>query len=54
MGNTKIIGYTAAIISTMLTGGIGIFVRNMSLNGCIITFARLGLGLVFLICFLIL
>jgi len=54
MGNTKIIGYITAIMSVMLTGAIGIFVRNISLNGCIITFARLGLGLLFLICFLIL
>ncbi len=54
MGKTKIIGYVAAIISVMLTGAIGIFVRNISLNGSIITFARLGFGLVFLIFFLIL
>jgi RarD protein len=54
MENTKIIGYAAAIMSVMLTGAIGIFVRNISLNGSIITFARLGLGLVFLFFFLIL
>ncbi len=53
MGNTKIIGYTTAIMSVMLTGAIGIFVRNISLNGCIITFARLSIGLIFLSCFLI-
>ncbi len=54
MENTKIIGYAAAIMSVMLTGAMGIFVRNISLDGSIITFARLGLGLVFLFFFLIL
>jgi RarD protein len=54
MENTKTIGYAAAIISVMLTGAIGIFVRNISLNASTITFARLGLGLVFLFFFLIL
>jgi len=54
MENTKIIGYAAAIVSVMLTGAMGIFVRNISLDGSIITFARLGLGLVFLFFFLIL
>ncbi len=52
MTNTKIIGYTAAIISTILMGSMGIFVRNITSNGYIITFARLGLGLIFLISFL--
>jgi len=46
--NTKITGYTAAIISVILLGPMGIFVRNISANEYIITFARLGLGLVFL------
>jgi len=54
MKNIKIIGYAAAIVSVMLTGAIDIFVRNISLDGSIITFARLGLGLVFLFFFLIL
>jgi RarD protein len=54
MENTKIIGYAAAVMSVMLTGAMGIFVRNISLDGSIITFARLGLGLVFLFFFLIL
>ena len=54
MENTKIIGYAAAVMSVMLTGAMGIFVRNISLDGSIITFARLGLGLIFLIFFLIL
>ncbi len=54
MENIKIIGYAAAIVSVMLTGAMGIFVRNISLDGSIITFARLGLGLVFLFFFLIL
>ena len=54
MKNTKIIGYAAAIMSVMLTGAMGIFVRNISLTGSTITFARLGLGLVFLFFFLIL
>ncbi|MCP4715511.1 MAG: DMT family transporter [Deltaproteobacteria bacterium] len=54
MGNDKKIGYAAAIMSVLLTGAIGIFVRNISANGSIITFARLGIGLVFLSCFLVL
>ncbi|MDH5559658.1 MAG: DMT family transporter [Deltaproteobacteria bacterium] len=52
MGITKIIGYSAAIIATVLLGSIGFFVRNISANGFIITFARLCIGLVFLIIFL--
>jgi len=52
MRNTKISGYAAAIISTMLLGSMGIFVRNISSNGYVITFARLGLGLAFLALFL--
>jgi RarD protein len=54
MGNTKIIGYAAAIIAITLTGALGIVARNVSLDGSSITFARLGLGFVFLSCFLIL
>jgi len=54
MKNIKIIGYAVAIVSVMLTGSIGIFVRNILLDGSIVTFARLGLGLVFLFFFLIL
>ncbi len=52
MRNKKLIGYTAAILSTLFLGAVGIFVRNISANGYIITFARLGFGLVFLIVFL--
>ncbi|MGD2182647.1 DMT family transporter [Lusitaniella coriacea] len=54
MENTKKLGYTAAITSAMLLAPIGIFVRNISATGYIITFARLGLGLIFLVVFLIL
>ena len=54
MENTKITGYAAAVMSVMLTGAMGIFVRNVSLDGSIITFARLDLGLIFLFFFLIL
>lgn len=52
MKNPKIIGYVAAIISTILMGSMGIFVRNLSVNGSTITFARLGLGLLFLLVYL--
>ncbi len=52
MQNTKIIGYVSAIIATVLLGALGIFVRNISANGYVITLARLGFGLVFLIIFL--
>jgi len=54
MENSKIIGYSSGIISAILLGSVGIFVRNISSNAYIITFARLGLGLVFLILFLFL
>lgn len=53
MENIKITGYSAAIISTILLGSLGIFVRNISANVYIITFTRLGLGLLFLTLFLI-
>ncbi|MCP4405983.1 MAG: DMT family transporter [bacterium] len=52
MKNTKIIGYAAAIMSTMLLGPMGVFVRNISSNAYVITFARLSLGLIFLMFFL--
>jgi len=48
----KIIGYTAAITSVMLMSPLGVFVRNISANEYIVTFARLSIGLVFLVCFL--
>jgi len=53
MKNTKIIGYISAITSTILMGSMGIFVRNISTDGYIITFARLGLSLFFLILYLV-
>ncbi len=54
MVNIKIIGYMAAIVSTTLTGALGVFVRNISANGYIITFSRVGIGLIFLVLFLFL
>lgn len=54
MKNTKLTGYIAVILSTVLLGAMGIFVRNISANGYVITFARLGVGLLFLIVFLLL
>ena len=52
IAKNKVIGYTAAILSTILMGSMGIFVRNITSNEYIITFARLGLGLFFLLSFL--
>ena len=39
-------------MASILMGSIGVFIRNISSNGFIITFVRFGLGLVFLIGFL--
>lgn len=51
--SAKFIGYTSAIISTILLGSVGIFVRNIQVDELIITLARLGIGFLFLIIFLI-
>jgi drug/metabolite transporter (DMT)-like permease len=51
--STKYIGYASAVISTVLLGSVGIFVRNISLDEYVITVARLGIGFLFLIIFLI-
>ncbi len=53
ISNTKAIGYTAAIISTVLLGSVGIFVRNIEVDEYVITVARLGIGFLFLIIFLL-
>lgn len=53
ISNSKTIGYTAAIISTVLLGSVGIFVRNIEVDEYVITVARLGIGFIFLIIFLI-
>lgn len=52
MTNVKITGFTAAMISTLFLGAVGIFVRNISANAYIITFSRVLIGLIFLIIFL--
>ena len=53
ISNTKAIGYTAATISTVLLGSVGIFVRNIEVDEYVITIARLGIGFLFLIIFLL-
>ncbi|TDJ03845.1 MAG: EamA/RhaT family transporter, partial [Deltaproteobacteria bacterium] len=53
ISNSKTIGYTAAIISTVLLGSVGIFVRNIEVDEYVITVARLGIGFLFLILFLL-
>ncbi|MFT5169444.1 MAG: drug/metabolite transporter (DMT)-like permease [Lysobacterales bacterium] len=54
MKNVRMLGYTAAIVSTILLGSIGIFVRNVTASATVITFTRVGFGLVFLTLFIIL
>ena len=49
----KNIGYSSALISTVLLGSVGIFVRNIQLDEFVITIARLGLGLLFLVIYLL-
>ncbi len=49
----KNLGYTSAVISTVLLGSVGIFLRNIQVDELIITIARLGIGLIFLICYLL-
>ncbi len=53
ISNSKTIGYLSAVISTVLLGSVGIFVRNIEVDEFIITLARLGIGFIFLIIFLI-
>jgi len=53
ISNSKTIGYLSAVISTILLGSVGIFVRNIEVDEFIITLARLGIGFIFLIIFLI-
>lgn len=53
MTNSKLTGVSAAIISTLLLGSVGIFVRNISANAYIITFSRVVIGVFFIVLFLI-
>jgi len=48
----KSFAYGAAILSAILMGSLGIFVRNMSADALIIAFARLSFGFLFLLGFL--
>ena len=50
--NPKQLGYITAVLSVLLLGSEGVFVRNLSTSSYTITFARLGLGLLFLVVFL--
>jgi len=52
MPANKSIGYTAAIISAVLLGSEGVFVRNISADEYIIMLFRLGLGFLFLFIYL--
>lgn len=49
----KILAYGAAIAAPVLMGSLGIFVRNIPADASLIAFARLGLGFVFLMGFLV-
>jgi len=51
--NSKIIGYTAGIISSILLGLSGVFIRNITSDEYILTFVRLGLSIFFLLPFLL-
>jgi len=53
ISNSKTIGYLSAVISTILLGSVGIFVRNIEVDEYVITVARLGIGFLFLIIFLL-
>ena len=44
----KSIGFSTGISSAIIMGTMGLFVRNIPLDGVIIAFARLGIGLIFL------
>jgi len=50
----KSFAYGAVICSAILMGSLGIFVRNMTVDVLIIAFARLSLGFLFLLGFLVL
>ena len=50
--NKKLIGYIAAVFSTILLASEGIFVRNVATSATVMTFARLGIGLIFLVLYL--
>jgi len=50
----KSFAYGAVICSAILMGSLGIFVRNMTADVLIIAFARLSLGFLFLLGFLVL
>lgn len=52
MENKKYIGYAAAVTSTVLLASEGVFVRNVAVSATVMTFARLGIGLVFLFFYL--
>jgi len=53
ISNKKTIGYIAAVISAVLLGSEGIFVRNITVDEYVIMLARLGLGFVFLVIYLL-
>ena len=53
ISNSKSIGYIAAVISAVLLGSEGIFVRNIAVDEYVIMLARLGLGFVFLVIYLL-
>lgn len=48
----KYIGFSTGVSSAIIMGTMGIFVRNIPLDGIIIASARLGIGLIFLSTFL--
>ncbi|NIP39342.1 MAG: EamA family transporter, partial [Candidatus Dadabacteria bacterium] len=53
LSRRKKAGYTSAVISTVLLGSVGIFVRNIHVDEFIITLCRLGIGLLFVIIYLL-
>lgn len=53
MVQSRFIGYTSALISTVLLGSVGILVRNITVNEYVLTFIRMLLSCVFLVIFLL-
>lgn len=52
--NNQSIGFSSAVIATLLMGSIGVLIRHISVDGSIIAFSRFTLGFLFLAVFLLL
>lgn len=52
--NSQTVGFVSAIVSALIMGSIGLLVRHVSVDGSVIAFARLAIGLLFLSVFMLL